>query len=158
MHRTASLLVLLASSTAFASPSSGPPAPASFYRFDVSIAGVDASPVTYTLVLGEDRPGILRTGPNIPLAAASGSWSREQLGMDLDLSYMQHGGVLLVEGEFGISALVSPPSAAKPTWGRLEAKNLFVPVTPGKPTQLASLYDVTTHRRYEVTVTAQRVM
>lgn len=156
--RIAPLFVLLASSTALATPTSAPPAPASVYRFDVAVTGIDASPATYTMLLAENRPSELRSGTNVPFPAPGGV-AREQLGMRLELSYAQHGNLLLVEGGFDMSALV--PNAAgtgAPTWGRLEAKDLVVPVTPGKPAVFASLYDVATHHRYEVTITAHRAM
>jgi hypothetical protein len=66
--------------------------------------------------------------------------------------------VLLVEGEFSMSALVNAGTTSSPTWGRLHVKDLVVPVSPGKPTLLTSVYDVSVHRRYDVTITAQKLM
>ena len=156
--RIAPMLVLLASSTALAAPPAAPPAPASVYRFDLSVTGIDASPATYTMLLAEGHRSELRSGTNVPFTAGGGI-AREQLGMRLDLQYEQRGNMLLVEGGFDMSALVpSTAGTGAPTWGRLEAKDLVVPVTPDKPVMFASLYDVATHHRYQVTITAHRAM
>ncbi|HEY1814577.1 MAG TPA: hypothetical protein VGG74_19630 [Kofleriaceae bacterium] len=155
------IVTALLCSPALAAPGSSPPpqaAPPSVYRFDVSVAGIDATPATYTMVLAENRRGELSSGTNIAYPTAAGATSREQLGMELELSYANHNGVLFVEGEFEMSALVPSAGTSSPTWGRLHVKDLVVPVSPGKPTLLTSVYDVSVHRRYDVTITAQKLI
>jgi hypothetical protein len=152
------LLVAMLSLPAFAGPSQPTTAPASIYRFDVAIAGIDPAPATYTLILAEDKPGSLHSGPNIPYALGSANTTqREQLGMELKLRYSQHDSVLLVEGDFDMRSVVGSNSA-NPSWSKVDVADIVVPVTPGKSTLLTSVYDLAAHRRYEVTVTAQRVL
>jgi len=159
--RSSIVLLLLCSPAIAAPPTPGTPAPgpASIYRFDVSVTGIDAAPATYTMIVAEDRQSKLRSGPNIAYpAGGSSATQREQLGMELELSYSQHAGVLLVEGDFGMTSLVPSAGTSSPTWEQLQVRDLVAPVTPGKPTLLTSVYDIATHRRYEVTITAQRLI
>jgi hypothetical protein len=149
-------LVALLSSTALAAPAPTPPA--SVYRFDVSVAGIDVSPATYTLLLAEDTRGKLHSGPNIPYVGGSPVASmRENLGMDLELRYEGRNGMLLVDGSFWMRTVVVPTSP-NPSWSQVHVQDVVVPVTPGKPTLFTSVYDLAAHKRYEVTLTAQRVL
>ena len=157
----ASLPVLaILSSTALASAAAPatPPPPASVYRFDITITGIETTPATYTMLLAEDIRGKLHSGPNIPyVGGAPVASMREQLGMDLDLRYVDHGGTLLVDGSFGMRSVVVPTSA-NPSWSKVDVDDVVVPVTPGKSSLFTSVYDLAAHKRYEVTLTAQRVM
>jgi hypothetical protein len=154
----ASLPILaVLSSTALAAPVQPTPT-VSVYRFDVSIAGIEPSPATYTLILAEDRPGQVHSGPNIAYVSGSaGAVQREQLGVDLGLRYVERNGVLLVEGDFSMRSVVAP-TGPNPSWAKVGVGDVVVPVTPGKPTLFTSVYDLAAHKRYEVTVTAQRVL
>ena len=137
----------------------GPPAPpASIYRFDVTITGLDAKPATYSLMLGENQRGTAESGSNIPYATSSTTTSRESLGMKLEMSYQQHAGVLVVDGGFELTALDPSGSTANPTWRRIGAHDMIVPVTPGKPTLFTNITDTTAHKTYEVTVTATKLL
>jgi hypothetical protein len=136
----------------------GPTAPASIYRFDVTITGLDAKPATYTLMLGESQTGRVQSGSNIAYSTSSTSTARENLGMSLEMSYTQHAGVLLVDGGFEVTALDPSGSPANPTWRRVSAHDMIVPVTVGKPALLTNIYDTTAHKAYEVTVIAQKLM
>jgi hypothetical protein len=155
MKASLPLLAVLSSTAVAAAPTT---APASVYRFDVSIAGIDASPATYTLLLAENIRGELHSGPNISYFGGSPAGSiRKELGMDLKLRYAEHNGVLLVDGEFRMSAIANP-SAPNPNWTQVDVGDVVVPLTPGKATLFTSVYDLAAHKRYEVTLTAQRVL
>src|SRR5580658_3478464 len=106
MKASLPLLAVLASTTVAAAPASSPP---SVYRFDISIAGIDTSPATYTLLLAEDIRGELHSGPNIAYFGGSAAGSlRKELGVELKLRYSEHNGTLLVDGEFRMSSLANP--------------------------------------------------
>jgi len=150
------IIVAMLCSPALAAPPGGLPPPSSVYRFDVSITGLDTTPATYALVLAEAQQGRIESGANIPYPGASGV-SRELLGMELKMTYVQRGSVLLLEGDFDVKSL-GASGANGPTWNDLRADGLVMPITVGKPMLLTSVYDVAAHRRYEVTITAQRVL
>ncbi|HEY1557946.1 MAG TPA: hypothetical protein VGF94_24120 [Kofleriaceae bacterium] len=152
---TCSLVLAALCAPALAGP---PPTPASIYRFDVTINGLDAKPATYTLMLGENQLGHVSSGSNIPYATSPTSTARENLGISLEMSYQQHGAVLLVDGGFELTALDPSGSVSNPTWRRVSAHDMIVPVTVGKPTMFTSIYDTTAHKSYEVTVTAQKLL
>ncbi|HTR52520.1 MAG TPA: hypothetical protein VMJ10_17520 [Kofleriaceae bacterium] len=136
----------------------GPPPPSSVYRFDVTITGLDSKPATYTLMLGENQRGTVESGSNIPYATSSTTTSRESLGMKLEMSYQPQAGVLVVAGGFDLTALDASGSTANPTWRRVGAHDMIIPVTPGKPTLFTNIYDTTAHKTYEVTVTATKLL
>lgn len=161
------IVVATSSSAAAAAPSSAASAatsPAasgvpSVYRFDVAVTGADPtqkSPVTYTLVLEEDHGGEISTGSVIPLTNAPTS-ARESVGLSVHLHYSVRGGIVLLDGEFEMSSVdpVAGPGGA--TIHRVKASGI-VPITPGAPALLTSANDVVSHRHYEVSVTAQKLL
>ena len=150
-----------------AAPASAPPAPAvspttaSFYRFDVSITGIDeaakAGPATYTLVAEEGQRAELRSGWNIPYAAATGVTNRQQLGLSIELGYTLRGQTVVLEGDVEVQGVDPTSPASSPTWRRVSARSA-VPLVAGQPTLFASVYDIATKHRYEVTITAKRIL
>lgn len=162
MHKPlllASLVTLTA--TASASPDAKPRAQHAFYRIDVSITGLDGktAPTTYSMVLEETRYGKLSSRVNIPLGAgANGATTRQNVGIELGLSYELRGDVVILDGEVELSS-VDPATAGRtsPSFRSLCAV-ASAPIVGTKATPFASLYDVGTKRRYEVTVAATKVM
>ena len=152
---TSAITLAALCSPALAGP---PPMPASVYRFDVTITGLDAKPATYTMMIGENLQGHVQSGSNISFATSSTTTARENLGVTIDLAYQQHAGVLIVDGGFEITALDPSGSVSNPTWRRVGAHDMIVPVTAGKPTLFANIYDTTAHKTYEVTVTATKLL
>jgi len=166
----AASVLALSTAPALAAPSApaAPPTPAvasapaapSFYRLEVSISdGTKPTPDTYSMVLEENQHGRLQTGENVSLGGgANGGMARQAIGLELGFSYTMRGAVLVLDGEVEMSSL-DPTTVASgaPTFRRLKAV-LVAPVVPGTPTQFVSLYDVSTKHRFEVTVSAKRLM
>ncbi len=161
MSRLAIGAIAVTSTAIAAPPPPAPPPPqASIYRFDVAITGLDASakPSTYTLVLEESSHGGLSTGANIPLVAPNqSSATRQDVGLKLSFRYTLRGAVVVLEGEVEVSSADPPTAATAATLHRIRAESV-VPITAGTPALFSSLVDITSHRRYEVTVTAQRLL
>ena len=155
------LAVVAAPSAPAPTASAVSPATASFYRFEVSIAGIDEGPkagaATYTLVAEESQRAELRSGWNIPYASATGVTSRQQLGLGIELGYTLRGATVVVEGDVEIQGVDPASPAGSPTWRRVSARSV-VPLVAGQPTQFASVYDIASKHRYEVTITAKRVL
>ena len=161
----AASVLALSTAPALAAPSApaAPPTPAvasapaapSFYRLEVSISdGTKATPDAYSMVLEENQHGRLQSGQNVSLGAGV----RQAVGLELGFSYTLRGAVLVLDGEVEMSS-IDPTTVASgaPTIRRVKAV-LIAPVVPGTPMQFVSLYDVNTKHRYEVTVSAKRVM
>ncbi len=157
---TAPALAVVAAPSAPA-PAAATPATASFYRFDVSITGIDEGPkagaATYTLVAEEGQRAELRSGWNIPYASATGVTSRQQLGLGIELGYTLRGATVVLEGDVEIQGVDPASPAGSPTWRRVSARSA-VPLVAGQPTLFASVYDIASKHRYEVTITAKRVL
>ncbi len=157
-----STAVVLASSAALADPPP-PDAPRSIYRFDVSVTGVEegprAAPATYTLILRENQMGSASTGANIALGAAGGAGPapRQDVGLSLRFTYTLRGEVALLTGYVELSSVEPASGGGAVTLHRVHVDGV-APVTPGTPALLGSVYDLSTRRRYEVTVTARRLM
>lgn len=152
---------LLGAAPAWADPPS-PAASRPVYRFDFAVTGVDdgprASPATYTLVLQENQTGHVSTGTNIALGPtpAGGAAPRMDVGLNLHFSFAQRGTALLLSGGFELST--ADAAGAGPVSIHRVRSESVVAVSPGTPALVTSVYDLTSHRRYEVTVSAQRVM
>lgn len=178
MIRKAPLLSLflasaLSSGAAFADPppsasaqtARAPDAPRSVYRLDVSITGIEegarAAAATYVIMVEEHQTGGLSTGANVPLVGSGSSTApmspRQDVGLSLRFSYELRGQVLLVTGNVEMSSVEPSSSPAPVSIHHLRAEGVTA-VTPGTPTLFTSIYDIQSHRRYEVTINARRVL
>jgi hypothetical protein len=155
--------IALAGATASADSAAPAPAPAplSVYRFDVSITNLDtdpkAPPATYSVVLDDEKSGTLEAGANVPLSPATGGMqaTRMNIGVKLGLRYRTApAGAIVVNGDFELTTADSASS-----FHRIRAEGATAIASgTASPTQLASVYDPQTHRRYDITVTAHRVL
>lgn len=151
------LAVVVASSVlalpALADPQPQPqqPQPArSVYKFDVSITGIDAQPATYAIVVEENERGVLSSGANVQIGN-----TRQELGLQLKLSYSQRGGAIVASGDFEMS---NADQTSNPvSFHKIRAAGSAA-ITGSKPALLASVYDPQSKKRYEVSVTATKMM
>lgn len=155
-------LVALSSRAAHADPPPSPPR--SLYRIEVTITGLEdgahPAPATYSLVLQENQSGMVSTGANVPLVTGSGSnqiAARQDVGLNLRLSYSLRGETVLLSGQVEMSSVDAATGASPAVIHRMRADGV-VAVAPGAPAVLASVYDLGTHRRCEVTVAARRLL
>jgi hypothetical protein len=147
-----------------ASPSAPTP-PRPVYRFDVTIAGVDQDPrapaATFALNLEENQRGGFSTGSNVPLTTGNASpgaaVARQDVGLHVHFSFVLRGSTPVVSGNLELSSVDAAGGAGPSTVHRFRVEG-FAAVTPGSPAMFASLYDLTTRRRYEVTIGARRLL
>jgi hypothetical protein len=157
--------LLLAHGTAHADPPDT--ATRSVYRIEVSVTGLDASahptPATYTLVMMENQAGAISSGTNVPLSVGSTALPgaplgpRQDVGLSLHLTYNLRGAVVLLTGEVEFSSVEPNTPGGAAVIHRVRVAGTTA-VTPGHPALLGSVFDLVTHRRYEVTVAAQRIL
>jgi hypothetical protein len=156
------VLAAIALAGATASADSAAPAPPSLsvYRFDVSISNLDsdpkAPPATYSLVLEDGKGGSFEAGANVPLSAATATLqaSRMDIGVKLSLRYRAApAGAIVVNGNFELMT-----AETSTTFHRIRAEGATAIAANAGAVQLASVYDPQTHKRYDIMVTAHRVL
>jgi len=121
------------------------------YRLDFVVASIDPgkAPVTstHTLNLEEFSNGEIRMGSNIPISPQA----RQDVGLLIRSSFIPVADDLLLDSTFEMSSAEDGPAIRK-----LAVRGNAV-VTPGKPALVASAEDPTSHKRFEVTVTATKL-
>ena len=142
-----------------ASPSRAASAPPrspkeALYRLDFTISERDPNAAVgtshaYTLLLEEHRTGHIAIGANVPLGAAS--QARMDVGLKVRFQIAAQGENLVLQTDTEMSALEEGLGVRK-----LSAEgDAFL--RPGEPTVVASLDDLATHKRFQVTVTATKL-
>ena len=145
-------------------PATTIPAPTrSIYRFDFAVHGIDDNPTlfrpqrTRSSPDGRTQSGSVSTGTNVPLVIASTSAgptssARQDVGLNLHFSFAMQGSVLVLTGSTeGMSSLDPASTGSFAAIHRIHADGV-IPVTPGRPTLVSSVFDLSTRRRYEIMV------
>ena len=123
------------------------------YRFDFIITTADvgkpAVSNSYTLNLEERQSGEVRVGSNIALLPSA---ARLDGGRKIWCSYRFEGADIVLREQTEISAAEDPStihkvSSASEAW-----------VVPGTPTLVASMDEPVSHKRYQVMVTATKLL
>jgi len=121
------------------------------YRLELLVATTDPGkpPVnsTQTLNVEERMTGDLHLGSNIPIS----SQARQDVGLMIRCTLTPVGDDVLLEHGIEMSSADEGGAIRK-----VSMRGSSV-VSPGKPALLASAEDPTTHRRFEVTVTATKL-
>ena len=130
--------------------------PRPFYRLDYVIAASEAGRApansAYTLQVADRNTGELRLGVNVPLAAGgAGPAPRQDVGVLVRSQVDTVGEQVRLHSTVEVSAVDDPPAVRK------MVANTDAVIVPGKPVVVARMDDPTSHRRYEVTVTATKV-
>ncbi len=131
------------------------------YRLDFTLSSNDAKSNvpegTFTMNLQENEVGLLSTGRFVTLPAnggtekASTSTTRTDVGLTLNESYRMVGGDLLVRSNAEFTGIEDAGVLRK-----LAARDEAL-VTPGKPTLVSSIDDASSHKKYQVMVTATKL-
>jgi hypothetical protein len=131
--------------------------PGSIYRFDIAISGMEsdpkAAPATYTLTLEENRGGKFGTGANISIS----SNMRQNVGLDFEGKFSLRGTTVVFDGDMQLTSIEPTTTNGATTLHRVHAANV-VPISGTAPTLFASVYDTVSHRRYEVNITAKKLL
>jgi hypothetical protein len=138
------------------------------YRLDFVLTTADvgqpATSSSYTLNLEERQSGEVRMGRNVALSPSS---ARIDVGLKIWCSYRFEGADLVLREQTEISALDEPgpstgvrdvPPAAGPSTIHKVSSSSEAWVVPGTPTLVASMDEPGTHKRYQVTVTATKLL
>jgi hypothetical protein len=125
------------------------------YRMDYVVSAKDsagaATSSAYTMFVEERRTGDLRVGANVPLAAGP-SAARTDIGLKIRNQTAQ-----LADEAMAIQTDVEMSWAEEGNGIHKLAASSDALVLPGQPTLVASLDDPSTHKRYQVSVTATKL-
>jgi hypothetical protein len=137
-----------------ASPSPRPSEKSAYYRMDYVVSARDPSAAgtssAYTMVLEENRGGEVMVGSNVPLSATS--QSRMDLGLKIHGQFSRVG-----ENDVVVQTHVEMSSSEEASGIHKLTATTDAWVAPGQPTLVASIDDPTSHKRYQVSVTATRM-
>ena len=152
-------------------PKTPPPAiekavkPLSVYRLEFTVREVEdgkrLNSRIYTLSVEDGSHGSIRVGNRVPFSAGKDQFQYYDVGINIDCRLHERENFLLLDNTgIEISSIVkdeSPSAASLNPVVRQARAQVDVAVTPGKPTMVTALDDVSSNRRYEVEVTATKV-
>ena len=138
--------------------------PLSVYRLEFTVREVEdgkrLNSRTYVMSVEDGSGGKVSVGNRVPYSAGS-SFQYEDVGINIDCTlHEREGYVLLQTVGIDISSVVKGAEGESETHNpvfRNARARVAAAVTPGKPTMITSLDDVSSNRRYEVEVTATKV-
>jgi len=139
--------------------------PVSIYRLEFTVREVEdgkrLNSRSYTMSVEDSDWGRIRVGNRIPYNTGKDQFQYYDVGVNIDCRAQDHDTyVLLGNGSVEISSVVKDESTTAGTLNpvvRQARASFAVAVTPGKPSMVATLDDVSSNRRYEVEVTATKV-
>lgn len=161
-----------------------PPPPAAekpvrpVYRLEFTVREVEdgkrLNSRSYLMSVRDDETSMIRVGNRIPYNTGKEQFQVDRLtvypsaglphfdvGINIDCHLREQGNIVVLENtSVEISSVVKDESTAPGTLNPVvrEARaRVTVAVTPGKPTMVTALDDVSSNRRYEVEVTATKV-
>jgi hypothetical protein len=143
----------------------------SVYRLEFSVVeiadGKRLNSRTYVMSIANGNNGSIRVGNRVPYATSAGptkepasvQYQYEDVGIAIDCTLRERENyVLLRNVGIDISSVVKENASQVPNPVFRGARaRVDVAVTPGKPTTVTSLDDVSSNHRYEVEVTATKV-
>jgi hypothetical protein len=139
--------------------------PDSVYRLEFVVReledGKRINSRAYTMSVEDRDVGRIRVGNRIPYNTGKDQFQYFDVGINIDCRLHDYGSYILLESaSIEISSIVKDESASGGTPNpivRQARTTVFAAVTPGKPTVIASMDDVSSNHRYEVEVTATRI-
>jgi hypothetical protein len=116
---------------------------------------------SYTLSVEDSKRGIIHVGNRIPYNTGKDQFQYFDVGINIDCRLFDHESYITLEDtSIDISSVVKDESSVSGVLNpivRQARSSVAAAVTPGKPTIITSLDDVSSNRRYEVEVTATKV-
>lgn len=139
--------------------------PVSIYRLEFTVREVEdgkrLNSRSYVMSVQDGDWGRVRVGNRIPYNTGKEQFQYFDVGINIDCRLRDHDSFVLLEGtSIEISSVVKDESTAAGTLNpvvRQARASVVAAVTPGKPTAVTTLDDVSSNRRYEVEVTATKV-
>jgi hypothetical protein len=137
---------------------------ASVYRLEFTVReledGKKINSRMYTMSVRDDDSGRIRVGNRIPYNTGKDQFQYFDVGINIDCRMHDHGTYVLLDTSVEISSIVKDDSSAGGTSNpivRQARSSMSAAITPGKPTVITSLDDVSSNRRNEVEVTATKI-
>jgi len=138
--------------------------PVAVYRVDYTIREMEDGKVLnsrkYMLMVETNDWARSRVGNRVPIMGEKGV-TYENVGMSIDCRVGERDDVMLLESYIEFSSVVPreqapTPSESNPVFRRVSS-NVTAAVSPGKPTLIGSMDDVTSNRRFEIEATVTKV-
>ena len=139
--------------------------PLSVYRLEFTVREVEGGKQlnsrAYTMSVQDGDTGSIRVGNRVPYSVGKDQFQYYEVGINIDCRLRERENyVLLDNASIEISSIVKDDSTAAGTLNpviRQARARVDAAVTPGKPTMVTTLDDVSSNHRYEVEVTATKV-
>ena len=137
--------------------------PLAAYRIEFNVREIEngkrLNSRNYMIVAQDGDWGRIRVGDKVPYQVSDNSYQHSDVRMNIDCRPHERGDSLVLDTSVDFSSMAPPPEAAPrtPPVFRNQRTEASPVVTPGKPTLIASLDDVSSNRRYEIEVTATKV-
>jgi hypothetical protein len=113
----------------------------------------------YMMLVDDGNRGMIRVGNQVPFQTSEKQYQYNNVGMSIDCRPRDRGDGIELVINLEVSSVV-PQGEVAPTFNpvfRTQTTGVTPIVTPGKPTLVATMDDVSTNRRYEIEVTATKV-
>jgi len=144
-------------------PVTGAPKPVVAYRLEFSVREVEngkrSNSRNYMMMAEEGNWGRIRIENNVPYQSEEKNYQYRQVRMYIDCRPREGEGSVALEIHVDFSSIAAQTEEA-PAFHpliRTDRTEVQSVVTPGKPTLVATMDDVSSNRRYEIEVTATKV-
>jgi hypothetical protein len=141
------------------------PKPLTVYHLEFAVReledGKRLNSRSYTMSVEDGDWGRIRVGNRIPYNSGKEQFQYFDVGINIDCRLRDHDSYILLENtSIEISSVVKDESSGGGTPNpivRQARASVVASVTPGKPTVITTMDDVSSNRRYEVEVTATKI-
>jgi len=110
----------------------------------------------YTLLMNSGEKGTFRSGNRVPVAAANGSVNYVDVGVNIDATVREQNGIYPLRAEIEVSSANKTEAPQQPVIGQMKIM-VNSTVVLNKVTQVASVDDPVTQRRFEVDALVTKV-
>jgi hypothetical protein len=110
----------------------------------------------YALLMNSGEKGTFRSGNRVPVTAANGTVNYVDVGVNIDATVGERNGVYPLRAEIEVSTANKPEGLQQPVIGQMRI-SMNTTVVLGKATQVASVDDPVTQRKFEVDALVTKV-
>jgi len=149
---------------AIAQQDSKPQKPVTAYRFEINVRELEngrrVNSRNYMLTAQDDNSARIRVGNRVPYQTAKDQYQYTTVGMNIDCRPHEHenGVAIAIVVDFSSVPQQTGPAPSFNPVLRSDTTEVNTVLAFDKPTLVASLDDVESNRRYEIEVTATKVM
>lgn len=110
----------------------------------------------YTMLMNSGEKGTFRSGNRVPVNAATGSTNYVETGVNIDATVREQNGTFPLSASIEVSSAGKAEAGQQPVIGQMRI-NVTTTVVLGKTTQVASVDDPVTQRKFEVDALVTKV-